>query len=158
MRGSSLSIWALALLCACATSYTPRGNDRDQVMAYVNRAAELVARHGQAACPMFSEPRWKSGDWYIFVTDADTERTACHPAQPELVGQDVANLRDSAGTSIGREMAAVAAGPAGRGWVEYMWPRPGRTAPEPKSAYVVGVTGQDGRRYIVGSGGYGMLR
>ena len=42
----------------------------------------------------------------------------------------------------------------GHGWVNYVWPRPGQTTPSPKSTYVVRVIGPDGKRYIVGSGGY----
>lgn len=149
-----LSFVALSLLIGCATSYTPRTNSRDELVRYVNRAADLVARQGEGACATLAEPQWRSGEWYIFVSNVETDAIVCHPT---MVGQSTAVLRDVNGKYMGREMETVATGPQGRGWVDYMWPRPGQTTPERKSAYVVGVTGPDGKRYVVGSGGYGMM-
>lgn len=144
----------LILLAACATSYTPRGNSREDLVSYVDRAAQLVAREGTAACATLGQSRWTSGDWYVFVNDVDRDTVVCHPTLP--AGQNMAEVRDANGKYLTREMKAAVAGAGGRGWVDYVWPRPGQTQPEPKTAYVVAVTGPDGKRYLVGSGGYNM--
>jgi hypothetical protein len=146
---------SFTLLAACATSYVPRTSSRDELARYVDRAAQIVAREGTASCAEFGQPAWKSGQWYIFVNDIEKHTAVCHPARPDLVGQNVFDIRDTNGKYLTREMESAVAG-AGSGWVEYVWPRPGQTTSEPKTAYVVAVTGPDGRRYLVGSGGYNM--
>ena len=145
-----------SITVACASSYTPRSNTRPELQRYVERAAALVREQGPAACETFKGPAWMAGDYYIFVNEADTDVMICHPIRPELVGQSQTNLQDANGRYIAREMRAAATSPAGVGWVEYVWPRPGETNPVPKSGYVVSVTGPDGKRYVVGSGGYEM--
>lgn len=151
-------VLSLLVLAGCATSYTPTANTRSDLVAYVERAAALVERKGMAACSDFSGPAWMAGDWYIFVNRAEDDVLLCHPARPDMVGQDQSNLQDVNGVYISRELSARANSPEGRGWVEYMWPRPGQTTPVRKSAYVMSVTGPDGKRYAVGSGGYEMPR
>jgi len=140
----------LLLLVACASSITPKSNSREEIVAYVNRAADLVRARG-AACATLATPEWYSGDWYIFVFDGEG-RTVCHPAKPEMVGTPAADLVDPNGKRFGDEFLRVAS--AGGGWVEYAWPRPGETASAAKSAYVRQVTSADGKTYVVGSGGY----
>lgn len=146
----------LLLVAGCATSYTPMTNTRSDLVAYVERAAALVQQKGLAACSDFSTPAWMAGDWYIFVSQDNVP--VCHPARPDMVGQDQSNLRDVSGVYISRELSARANSPEGRGWVEYMWPRPGQSIPVRKSAYVMAVIAPDGKRYAVGSGGYEMPR
>jgi hypothetical protein len=46
----------------------------------------------------------------------------------------------------------------GKAWVEYLWTPPGKTAEELKSTYVMGVTGPDGKHYIVGAGGWNVTK
>lgn len=141
----------LALFAAaCATTYTPRHNTHQDIAAYVDRAASVVRDHGPS-CDTFAKPEWKSGDWYIFVLEPNG-RTLCHPAKPELVGTMVTDLVDANGKRIGDEF--VRAATAQGGWVDYVWPRPGGTAPVAKSSYVRLVAGPGGKSYIVGSGGY----
>lgn len=143
---------------ACASSYTPRQNTRQELVAHVERASSLVEREGaDAACTAFHGPRWREGEWYVFINEID-QTLVCHPERPDLVGRDQTNLQDVNGVYLIREMSARAAGPDGRGWVEYMWARPGETTPVRKSVYVVAVTAPDGTRYVVGSGGYEMDR
>lgn len=133
-------------------SNTPRAATRDEVMAYVNRAAALVAASG-ASCEALSSPSWFNGDWYIFVFGPD-QKALCHPAQPAMVGKSAGEIVDPNGKRTGDLLIAAANGAEGHGWVDYVWPRPGQSKPVPKSAYVVSVTGPDGKKYVVGSGGY----
>jgi hypothetical protein len=131
---------------------TPRAATHDAVVAYVGRAAALVAKSG-ASCDAFSAPAWFNGEWYIFVFDAE-RKALCHPAQPAMVGRSASDIIDPDGKHIGDLMLAAAGGAEGHGWVDYVWPRPGESKPVAKSAYVVAVTGPDGRKYVVGSGAY----
>jgi hypothetical protein len=139
---------------ACISSYTPSSNSRADLQQYVERAAALVREQGPAACETLKGPAWMRGDYYIFVNTLDEDVTVCHPLRPELIGQSQTDIQDANGKYFAREMRAAASSPAGFGWVEYVWPRPGQTAPVPKSTYVMTVTGPDGKRYVVGSGGY----
>ena len=144
------------LSLACATSFVPATNSSADLTRYVEIAARLVETQGAAACTAFHEPKWKAGEYYIFVTSAETNVSVCHPVRDDLVGQDQTNLQDANGKYIIREMLAAASSPEGRGWVDYVWPRPGEATATPKAAYVVAVTGPDGKRYVVGSGAYGV--
>jgi methyl-accepting chemotaxis protein len=142
-----------ALLSACAATYLPRANSHDEVRAYVERAARVVEKHGAAACQTLKQPQWYSGDWYVFVSELGGA-TICHPARPDLIGRIERELKDPNGKAIGEEILRAASGPERSGWIEYVWARPGRTQPVPKSTYVRAVTGPDGKTYVVGSGGY----
>ncbi|QSI77801.1 cache domain-containing protein [Niveibacterium microcysteis] len=83
-------------------------------------------------------------DGYFFVYDMGG-RNLMHPRQPELVGQDLWNLRDPQGTPTIQRLVAQAK--AGGGFVEFMWQRPstgrlerklGYVALEPKWGWMVG--------------------
>jgi dipeptidyl aminopeptidase/acylaminoacyl peptidase len=131
---------------------TPRAATRAEVAAYVDRAAALVAKNG-ASCEAFASPAWLSGDWYVFVFGPD-RKALCNPSQPSFVGKSASEIVDANGKRTGDLLVTTALGANGRGWVDYVWPRPGEKTPVSKSAYVVSVTGPDGKRYVVGSGGY----
>jgi methyl-accepting chemotaxis protein len=155
MKQSLLILLIACLATSCASSYVPRANTRDEVQRYVERAAQLVASRGaDAACRDFNRAAWKAGDYYIFVTNAETAVTVCHPARPDRVGRNEYDLQDASGKYFMREMLAVVKEQPGEGWVHYMWARPGETTPAPKTAFVVGVTSPDGTRFLIGSGGY----
>jgi len=64
------------------------------------------------------------------------------------------DIVDANGNRVGDLIMAAGNSPAGHGWADYVWPRPGQTTPVAKSSYVVRVAGPDGTQYIVGSGGY----
>ena len=144
---------SLLLLTACASTMVPRANTRDAIVTYVDAAAKVVAKSGPA-CETFSSPKWTAGDYYIFVIGPDN-RIVCHLSAAEI-GRPTSSLADFDGRAIGDAFVAAAARPEGHGWVDYMWPRPGMKTPSAKSAFVRSVTGPDGKRYIVGGGGYGL--
>lgn len=73
-------------------------------------------------------------DGYFFLYDVQG-RSLMHPRQPELVGQDLWNLRDSSGTPTIQRLMAVAQ--AGGGAVQYEWRKPSSGKPAPKLGYVV---------------------
>jgi signal transduction histidine kinase len=147
-------VLTLVLLSGCATStktMTPGANTRDAVMSYVNNAANVVAKSGPS-CDTFSQPMWRAGDYYVFVVGPDN-RIVCHP-NAQLIGKSQSEIIDVNGVHVGDALSAAAASPAGHGWVDYVWPRPGTTTPVAKSTYATHVTGPDGKVYMVGGGGY----
>lgn len=148
---------SLVLLAGCksATSpmMTPATNTRDAIVAYVNSAADVVAKKGPD-CGTFKQSAWMSGDYYIFVLGPD-DRLICH-SNAQLIGEPASSVIDVNGTHVGDALVAAAASAEGHGWVDYVWPRPGTTIPVPKSTYVTRVTGPDGKRYVVGAGGYNL--
>lgn len=150
-----LTTLSLVLVIGCATSMTPRNNTRNEIAAYVDRAAQIVQENGPS-CEMFAQDRWRSGDWYIFVFSIDG-KTVCHPVRPDLVDTAVSTIIDPNGKRVGDELMRVAT-TSGTGWVDYVWARPGQSTPEAKTSYVRRVTGPDGKAYVVGSGGYGLPR
>jgi signal transduction histidine kinase len=152
MARTSLVILATLLLCASAAmgkSMTPKANTHAEIKAYVERAAQHIAKHGPD-CAAFKSKDWMSGDYYIFVTGPD-ERELCHP-NPSMIGKPASEVVDSKGAHIGT--ALIDAAKKGGGWVDYVWPRPGTTDPVAKSSYSMAVKGPDGKTYYVGSGGY----
>lgn len=153
MTKHGLVVLAAVMLFGCATAQTPRENTHDAVRAYVDRAAALVAQQGAAACRTLNTSAWHRGDWYVFVSELGGVNV-CHPARPDLVGQVEREIKDPTGKSIGEEILRAVNSPEKSGWIEYVWPRAGRTEPVPKSTYVRAVTGPDGKTYVVGSGGY----
>jgi signal transduction histidine kinase len=122
-------------------------------VTYVDQAAKVVAKNGPS-CETFSTSKWTAGDYYIFVIGPDN-RIVCH-LSPAEIGRATSELADFNGRGIGDAFVAAASGVEGHGWVDYAWPRPGMKTPSSKSAFVKSVTGPDGKRYIVGGGGYGL--
>ena len=58
-----------------------------------------------------------------------------HPIKPELEGKDHSDFKDPTGKRIFVEFAEVAKS-KGAGFVNYLWPMPGRSQPVPKTSYV----------------------
>lgn len=70
------------------------------------------------------------GDNYLWINNFDYV-WLMHPANPDLVGRNLRELKDKAGKPFIRELvSAVEAKGVAR--TDYLWPRPGETEPEPK--------------------------
>jgi signal transduction histidine kinase len=96
---------------------------------------------------------WK--DSYVFLMDLKGKMLA-HPFQPELTKLDhVLLITDPTDNPLFVHFVNLAR-TVGHGWVEYMWPKPGKTTPSKKMSYIYRVPGQD---VFVGAGVYvgGML-
>jgi two-component system NarL family sensor kinase len=73
-------------------------------------------------------------DGYFFVFDTGG-RSVMHPRQPELVGQDLWELRDSTGLPVVQQL--IARGHEGGGFVRYVWQKPSTHALAPKLGYAI---------------------
>ena len=126
---------------------------KQQLVLLVDSAAALVSSEGaKQACEAFKQPgsQWLHDDTYIFINDM--KGPVCHPAYPDLEGQNLLNVQDASGIFFAREIvAAVKTKPSG--WVEYTFPQPGTDKDAKKLAYVKKVE-SGGETLIVGSGIY----
>lgn len=145
---------ASIVIAADSMSHVPKANTRDAVAAYVQDAAKIVQKSGPS-CETFASKEWRSGDYYIFVLGPD-DKLLCHP-NPAMVGKAQADITNSKGDKVGEKILKMGTAD-GKGWVDYLWARPGKTEEEPKSSYVMGVKGPDGKHYVVGAGGYDLKK
>ena len=132
--------------------------DTRQLVALVELAASLIEREGEAAFPRFGvkNSRWFSDQRYLFVYNANG-KCVFHPIEPQLVGQDLIQLKDLDGrpmiamiTEVGKKPQADASG-----WIFYFWEEsPKSRVPAWKSSYVRKAVAPGGTVYLVGSGLY----
>jgi two-component system, NarL family, sensor kinase len=85
-------------------------------------------------------------DGYFFIYDMQG-RNLMHPRQPELVGQDLWDLRDQFGAPTIQNLVTVAR--QGGGLVRYNWVKPSTRKSAPKLGYVIAIP-----HWIMGSGLY----
>jgi methyl-accepting chemotaxis protein len=76
------------------------------------------------------------GDEYFFITDMQN-RMLMHPVSAKLVGNDQSELKDPNGKRFIAAMTDLVRRD-GRGFVDYVWPKPGSDTPQPKLSYVAG--------------------
>jgi methyl-accepting chemotaxis protein len=71
---------------------------------------------------------------YVWINDLHP-RMVMHPYKPELNGTDLSDSKDPSGKALFIEMVKVSKEKGG-GIVEYLWPKPGASAPVKKISYV----------------------
>ncbi len=71
---------------------------------------------------------------YFWVNDMQA-RMIMHPVKPELNGKVLLDLKDPNGKAFFKEMVDVCS-KYGEGFVDYLWPMPGRDDPVPKLSFV----------------------
>ncbi len=71
---------------------------------------------------------------YFWINDL-APAMVMHPFKPELDGQNLSDYQDPNGKKLFVEFAKVCQ-EKGEGFVDYMWPMPGRDRPVPKLSYV----------------------
>nr|NMF99677.1 methyl-accepting chemotaxis protein [Aromatoleum toluolicum] len=112
-------------------------------------AGELSREDAQkAAMAVIKGLRYGDGE-YFFITDMHP-RTLMHPIKPELDGRDMTDTADPKGKRLFVEFVKVVR-KDGAGFVDYLWPKPGSSEPQPKVSYVKAF-GPWG--WIVGTGVY----
>ena len=132
----------------------PQSREAKQIVALVDKAAALTESKGKAAFPNFKQKgsEWFKGSTYLFIGDMSGV-TLMHPANPELEGKSILDLKDANGKAFMREFIETAKS-KGSGWVEYMWPKPGEKTPSKKMSYVKMAKMPSGEMVIVGAGLY----
>lgn len=91
---------------------------------------------------------WK--DSYVFLMNLEGKMLA-HPFKPELTKKEHCLLiTDPTGKALFVHFVNTARN-LGEGWVEYMWPKPGKTTPRKKITYIYRVPDTD---LFVGAGVY----
>ena len=90
-----------------------------------------------------------SGNEYIWIQDM-APRMVMHPIKPEMIGKDLSANKDPTGKALFMEMVQVVKA-SGSGYVDYLWPKPGASDPEPKRSFVQGFAPWG---WILGSGVY----
>jgi methyl-accepting chemotaxis protein len=75
-----------------------------------------------------------SGDEYFWINDLEA-RMVMHPANSKLEGTLMMNHKDPQGKEFFKEFIRVSKEKGG-GFVDYMWPKPGKTEPVKKISYV----------------------
>ncbi len=125
----------------------------DEVITKCHEAATYIRDNGiNAAIKTIGDKSgpfvWK--DTYVFLMNMDGKMLA-HPIKPALTEKtSLLDVKDTAGKSLFLEFVELANN-KGKGWVDYMWPKPGQDEPSPKSSYIYRVPGT---QYIVGAGIY----
>jgi hypothetical protein len=115
-------------------------------------AAMINARGLEESIKLIGDPKgpfvWK--DSYVFLMDLKGKMLA-HPMQPELTRYEHVLLEtDSADKALFVHFVNIAR-ESGQGWVDYMWPKPGKKSPSKKITYIYKVPSQD---LLVGAGVY----
>lgn len=126
---------------------------KDECVIKCHEAAAMITSKGlEAAINEISDPKgafvWK--DSYVFLMNLDGKMLA-HPFQPELTKLDhVLLITDPTDKALFVHFVNLAR-KVGHGWVEYMWPKPGKTTPSKKLTYIYKVPDQN---LFVGAGVY----
>ncbi|OYD26344.1 methyl-accepting chemotaxis protein [Oceanimonas baumannii] len=120
---------------------------RTQTMYQVQQASSLVSHYyaqqqngqlseleaRQQAITAIAGLRYGNDD-YFWINDHHP-RMILHPMKPELNGDDLSGFEDPDGKRLFVEMVRQVE-LAGRGFVHYLWPKPGLKEPVPKISYV----------------------
>jgi cytochrome c len=132
----------------------PQSKEAKQIVALVDKAAVLAESKGK---PVFAEFKKKGSEWfkgetYVFIADMNGT-ILMHPANPELEGKNILDMKDTNGKTFMREFVETAQ-TKGSGWVDYMWPKPGEKTASKKLSYVKMAKMPNGEAVVVGAGIY----
>ncbi len=157
IRSLTLTTLLLALFAA-APAMADETASKEECVVKCREAAALINSQGlEKAVQQIGNQNgpfvWK--DSYVFLMDM-TGKMLAHPFKPELTKKDhVLLMTDPTGKALFVHFVNLARS-SGEGWVEYMWPKPGKDTPRKKITYIYRVPETD---LFVGAGVYvgGML-
>ncbi len=129
-----------------------RATTEECVLKTHEAAAIINARGLEESIKLLGDPKgpfvWK--DSYVFLMDLNGKMLA-HPMQPELTQNEHVLLQtDAKDKAIFVHFVNIARDP-GQGWVDYMWPKPGKKSPSKKVTYIYRVPSKN---LLVGAGVY----
>ncbi len=170
LRTKLLGLSAFTVVALVLLFFVTLANDKQQMMTdrqeKVRNLVEVAhatiahfekqAREGRmsvedakkAAMNAVREMRYDKTE-YFWINDF-TPTTLMHPIKPELEGKAMNEVKDPSGKVLFVEFVKVVKA-SGAGYVDYLWPKPGSTAPVPKISYVEGF---EPWGWIVGTGIY----
>lgn len=129
--------------------------DTKRLVKLVEDAAALMEQNGSAVFADFGKKgsRWFNDTYYLFVYDRNGINLF-HAALPELVGRNLADLKDMNGKPVLRFITDIGRQPQrdAHGWVFYLWQEKNEFEPKWKSAYIRKVIMPDGTVCLVGCG------
>ena len=127
---------------------------KESTMSLVNEAVELMNEKGELAFEEFREKdsKWFHDNTYLSIWTTDGIRVAYAP-NVSSEGENVSDLKDYSGNSLGQLFIDTALSEDGEGWVDYQWPKPGETSPAMKYTFVKRASIGD-EAYLVTSGFY----
>ncbi len=161
----AIGVAAIAALAAVAVHNERRVMLDDRIAAtqhLVETAHSIAAlqyeraQHGElsdeaaraAAMGEIKALRYGAND-YFWINDMQPSMLM-HPFKPEMVGKNLSGFADANGVKLFDEMIARVK-QSGAGYVEYVWPKPGASAPVRKISYVKGFAPWG---WVIGSGIY----
>ncbi len=125
------------------------------VVEKVGKACMLLEREGVEAFPKF---KGKGSEFiyegtYIWIHDLTQATMLMHPIKYKMVGNRYIGLKDRKGKRFFTIMNSIVK-ERKSGWVDYMWPIPGKKGLVRKISFVRGCTMSDGTEVVIGSGLY----
>ena len=153
MRKLYVTAAVFAILCFSMVAAAQQAATKEECVIKCHEAAALINSKGlDEAIKEISDPKgpfvWK--DSYVFLMNMEGKMLA-HPMQPELTKLPHCLLiTDPTDKALFVSFVNLAK-TVGHGWVEYMWPRPGKKSPSKKITYIYRVPGKD---LFVGAGVY----
>ncbi len=98
------------------------------------KSGELPVDEAQKRAALRVKNLRYNGQEYFWINDL-APRMIMHPFKPELDGKDLSGNKDPNGKALFVEFVKTSK-ESGEGFVDYMWPKPGETAPVPKISFV----------------------
>ncbi|MFO7800887.1 MAG: cache domain-containing protein [Desulfovermiculus sp.] len=143
----------ILVLCLSVPAMANDSATKEECVVKCRDAAALINSKGvETAIEKFSDQKgpfvWK--DSYVFLMNLDGKMLA-HPFKPELTKREhVLLMTDPTDKPLFVHFVNLARS-KGEGWVEYMWPKPGKSTPQKKITYIYRVPETD---LFVGAGVY----
>jgi len=153
MRTLYKTILVLFLVLGIAALAWRESATKEEIINKCQSAGKLIQDKGiDAAIAAIGDKKgeyvWK--DTYVFLMDLDGKMLAL-PFKPELTQRsDLLQVADTDGKPLFMEFVKLA-NSSGKGWVDYMWPKPNEEKPVGKTSYIYRVPGT---QYFVGAGIY----
>ena len=153
MKRLLVSVIMSAILLVAGSAWAGNLATKDECVTKCHEASALLSSRSLEDCiNLIGDPQgsfvWK--DSYVFLMDLGGKMLA-HPIKPELTRKDHVLLEtDPLDKALFVHFVNLARN-VGHGWVEYMWPKPGKTSPSKKISYIYRVPNQN---LLVGAGVY----
>lgn len=153
MHKFSVMIGIVLVIASLCTITCAGDAAKDECIYLCKKAAQLIKKDGLGrGIQVISDKNgpFVTKNTYVILMDMDAKMVA-HPMNPNLTQKGpLIKAADSTGKQFFAEFVKVA-NDHGKGWVSYMWPKPGEEKPSSKYSYVHRIPGT---QYFVSAGVY----